>query len=70
MPESYVGIISAHEEDSLAKDVKRFREKVQNRQHSLFQDDVKKEDGRRRGNEIFSQASRMRLAFPFKFSSL
>lgn len=42
MPESYIGIISAHEDNGLATDVKRFREKVQNRQHSLFQDDVKK----------------------------
>ena len=42
MPESYIGIISAHEKDGLAADVKRFRENVQNRQHSLFQDDVKK----------------------------
>lgn len=42
MPESYVGIISAHEDDGLAADVKRFRENVQSRQHSLFQDDVKK----------------------------
>ena len=42
MPESYIGIILAHEEDGLAKDVKRFRENVQSRQHSLFQDDVQK----------------------------
>ena len=42
MPESYIGIISSHEDDGLAKDVKRFRENVQGRQHSLFQDDVKK----------------------------
>ena len=40
--ESYIGIIAAHEEDGLATDVKRFREKVQSRQHSLFQVDVKK----------------------------
>ena len=42
MPESYIGIISAHEDDGLAADVKRFRGKVQNRQHSLFQDDMRK----------------------------
>ena len=42
MPESYIGVISAHEDESLAKDIKRFRENVQIRQHSLFQDDVKK----------------------------
>ena len=41
MPESYIGVIAAHEGDSLAKDVKRFRENVQNRQHSLFLDDLK-----------------------------
>ena len=42
MPESYIGIISAHEDDGLANDVKRFRENVQKRQHSLFQDDMRK----------------------------
>ena len=42
IPESYIGIISAHESDGLAADVKRFREKVQSRQHSLFQDDMRK----------------------------
>ena len=42
MPESYIGIISAHEDAGLAADVKRFRENVQNRQHSLFQNDMRK----------------------------
>ena len=42
VPEEHIGVIAAHEGDSLAKDVKRFRENVQKRQHSLFQDDVKK----------------------------
>ena len=42
MPESYIGIISAHEDDGLAADVKRFRENVQKKQHSLFQDDMRK----------------------------
>ena len=42
MPESYIGIMSAHEGDKLAADVKRFRENVQNRQHSLFLDDLKR----------------------------
>lgn len=42
MPESYIGIISAHEDDGLAADLKRFRENVQKRQHSLFQDDLRK----------------------------
>ena len=41
MPESYIGIVSAHEGDKLAADVKKFRENVQNRQHSLFLDDLK-----------------------------
>ena len=34
--------MSAHEGDKLAADVKRFRENVQNRQHSLFLDDIKR----------------------------
>ena len=42
MPESYIGVIAAHECDGLAKDVKRFRENVQSRQHSLFLDDMRK----------------------------
>ena len=42
MPESYIGVISAHEDNSLAKDIKRFRENVKIRQHSLFQDDVRR----------------------------
>ena len=42
MPESYIGIILAHESDGLAADVKRFRKNVQNRQHSLFQDDMRR----------------------------
>jgi len=41
MPESYIGIVSAHEGDKLSADVKRFRENVQNRQHALFLDDLK-----------------------------
>ena len=42
MPESYIGIISAHEEDELSKGVKRYREIIQNKQHSLFQEDMRK----------------------------
>lgn len=42
MPESYIGVISAHEENSLATEVKRYREIIQNKQHSLFQDDMRK----------------------------
>ena len=42
MPESYIGVIPAHEENELSNGVKRYREKIQSKQHSLFQDDVKK----------------------------
>ena len=42
MPESYIGVISAHEENSLATEVRRYREIIQNKQHSLFQDDMRK----------------------------
>ena len=42
IPESYIGVIPVHEEDGLAADLKRFRENVQKRQHSLFQDDMRK----------------------------
>ena len=42
MPESYIGIIAAHEDDEFANGVKRYREKIQSKQHSLFQDDVRK----------------------------
>ena len=41
MPESYIGVISAHEGNGLAADVKRFRENVQSRQHALFLEDLK-----------------------------
>ena len=42
MPESYIGVIAAHEENSLAAEVKRYREIIQNKQHSLFLDDMGK----------------------------
>lgn len=42
MPESYIGVISAHEENSLATEVKRYRKIIQSKQHSLFQDDMRK----------------------------
>ena len=42
MPESYIGVIPAHEEDELSAGVKRYREKIQSKQHSLFQDDMRK----------------------------
>ena len=40
MPESYIGIMSAHRDDALTEDVKRYRRNVQIRQHSLFQVDL------------------------------
>ena len=40
MPESYIGIMSAHQDDALTEDVKRYRRNVQIRQHSLFQVDL------------------------------
>ena len=42
MPESYIGVIPAHEDDELSKGVKRYREIIQTKQHSLFQDDMRK----------------------------
>ena len=42
IPESYIGVISAHEENSLATEVKRYRKIIQSKQHSLFQDDMRK----------------------------
>ncbi|MBR0289189.1 MAG: MobA/MobL family protein [Selenomonadaceae bacterium] len=42
MPESYIGVIAAHEDDELANGVKRYRKIIQNKQHSLFQDDLRK----------------------------
>ena len=42
MPESYIGVIPAHEEDELSYGVKRYRKIIQNKQHSLFQDDMRK----------------------------
>ena len=40
MPESYIGIMSAHQDDALTEDVKRYRRNVQIRQHSFFQADL------------------------------
>ena len=42
MPESYIGIIPAHEEDELSNGVKRYRKIIQDKQHFLFQDDMRK----------------------------
>ena len=42
MPESYIGIIPAHEENELSKGVKRYRKIIQGKQHSLFQYDMRK----------------------------
>ena len=63
MPESYIGIISAHESDGLAADVKRFREKVQSRQHSLFQNDMRKKTAQEKETKfLVNQAERVWLA--------
>ena len=40
-PESYIGIVSTHEEDKFAQEVKRYRQSIQKKQHSLFLDDLK-----------------------------
>ena len=42
MPESYIGVIAAHENDEFANGVKRYRQIIQNKQHSLFQGDMRK----------------------------
>ncbi len=40
-PESYIGIVSTHEGDKFATEVKRYRQRNQEKQHSLFLDDLK-----------------------------
>ena len=40
-PESYIGIIPTHEENELVSGVKRYRQNIQQKQHSLFLDDLK-----------------------------
>lgn len=42
MPEEYIGIIAAHEENALTSDVKNYRARIQEKQHSLFLDDLKR----------------------------
>ena len=42
IPESYIGVIPAHEEGKLSNAVKRYRKIIQNKQHSLFLDDMRK----------------------------
>ena len=42
MPESYIGVIPTHEENELSNGVKRYRKIIQNKQHSLFQEDMRK----------------------------
>lgn len=39
MPEEHIGIVAAHKDGSLATKVKKFREAIQHKQHSLFQSD-------------------------------
>ena len=63
MPESYIGVISAHEENSLATEVKRYREIIQSKQHSLFQDDMRKKTAQEEETKfLVKQAERAWLA--------
>jgi hypothetical protein len=41
-PESYIGIISTHEENNLVLGVKRCRQNIHQKQHALFLDDLKR----------------------------
>lgn len=41
-PESYIGIISTHEENDLVSGVKRCRQNIHQKQHALFLDDLKR----------------------------
>ena len=43
-PESYIGIVPAHAEDSRATDLKRYRKIIQEKQSSLFQTDLKQKE--------------------------
>ena len=40
MPESYIGVIPAHKESAPANEVKKYREVIHHKQHSLFQVDI------------------------------
>ena len=63
MPESYIGVISAHEENSLATEVKRYRKIIQDKQHSLFLDDMRKKNAQEEEtNFLVKQAERAWLA--------
>ena len=63
IPESYIGVIPAHEEDELSHDVKRYREKIQSKQHSLFQDDMRKKTAQEEETKfLVKQAERAWLA--------
>ena len=42
IPESYIGVIAAHEDDEFSNGVKRYRKIIQGKQHSLFQSDVRR----------------------------
>lgn len=43
-PESYIGIVSAHAEESRVTDLKRYRKIIQDKQSSLFQTDLKQKE--------------------------
>ena len=63
MPESYIGVILAHEEDELSAGVKRYREIIQNKQHFLFQDDMRKKTAQEDETKfLVKQAERAWLA--------
>ena len=63
MPESYIGVILAHEEDELSNGVKRYREIIQSKQHSLFLDDMRKKIAQEEETKfLVKQAERTWLA--------
>ena len=63
-PESYIGIISTHEENELVSGVKRYRQNIQQKQHSLFLDDLKQKLNQEgEANLLVKQAEGSWLAF-------
>ena len=63
MPESYIGVVSAHEGDGLSEEIKKYRERNQQKKHSLFLDDLKhKSDEEGEINLLVKQAEGSWLA--------
>lgn len=63
MPESYIGIISAHEDDEFSNGVKRYRKIIQGKQHSLFQSDMRRKTAEEEETKfLVRQAERAWLA--------